>query len=139
MSVAAIAWGGTAILKDSGERGSERLVALSHPPLESNGTLEIPAAGALERSGATAEAHSPAEQPLSGAAAETAPAPDFSEIDRLMERALESSRLPGAVIAVGQRSGVVFRRAYGERALLPAHEVMTPISFLVGIAFISAG
>ncbi len=43
-----------------------------------------------------------------------------------MARALESSRLPGAVVVVGQQSGVVFRRAYGQRAILPAREEMTP-------------
>jgi CubicO group peptidase (beta-lactamase class C family) len=50
---------------------------------------------------------------------------DIPEIDALMAKALRSQRTPGAVVIVGRRDGVVFRRAYGRRALLPQREEMT--------------
>jgi uncharacterized protein YbbC (DUF1343 family) len=49
------------------------------------------------------------------------PAPlDIPEIDALVQRALDEHRMPGAVVIIGRKSGVLFRRAYGQRALLPA-------------------
>lgn len=51
---------------------------------------------------------------------------DIAEIDELMQRALRSDRAPGAVILVGRRDGVLFRRAYGRRAIVPKREAMTP-------------
>jgi serine-type D-Ala-D-Ala carboxypeptidase len=51
---------------------------------------------------------------------------EIPEIDELVTRAIRSGRTPGAVVVVGRRSGVVFRRAYGRRAILPEREEMTP-------------
>jgi CubicO group peptidase (beta-lactamase class C family) len=50
---------------------------------------------------------------------------EIPEIDTLMAKALRSQRTPGAVVIVGRRDGVVFRRAYGRRAILPQREEMT--------------
>ena len=47
------------------------------------------------------------------------------EIDELVTRAIRAGRTPGAVVIVGRRSGVVFRRAYGRRAIVPEREEMT--------------
>lgn len=50
---------------------------------------------------------------------------DIPEIDALMSRALRSRKTPGAVIIVGRRDGVVFRRAYGRRSIIPKRHDMT--------------
>jgi CubicO group peptidase (beta-lactamase class C family) len=50
---------------------------------------------------------------------------EIPEIDDLVTRAIRAGRTPGAVVVVGRRSGVVFRRAYGRRAILPEREDMT--------------
>lgn len=58
---------------------------------------------------------------------ERAPTPiEIPEIDELVRRAIRAGRTPGAVVVVGRRSGVVFERAYGRRAILPEREDMTP-------------
>jgi len=43
----------------------------------------------------------------------------------LVEQAIRSGKAPGAVVIAGRRTGVVFRRAYGQRALVPEHLPMT--------------
>jgi CubicO group peptidase (beta-lactamase class C family) len=64
--------------------------------------------------------------PAAAASASDAPAPiDIPEIDDLVTRAIRADRTPGAVVVVGRQSGVVFRRAYGRRAILPEREDMT--------------
>jgi uncharacterized protein YbbC (DUF1343 family)/CubicO group peptidase (beta-lactamase class C family) len=50
---------------------------------------------------------------------------EIPAIDALVQRALEEHRMPGAVVIVGRKSGVLFRRAYGQRAILPAPAPMT--------------
>jgi uncharacterized protein YbbC (DUF1343 family)/CubicO group peptidase (beta-lactamase class C family) len=47
------------------------------------------------------------------------------DIDRTIEEAIQQKRLPGAVVLVGHDGQVVYRKAYGERALLPKSEPMT--------------
>ncbi|MBN2573649.1 MAG: DUF1343 domain-containing protein [Deltaproteobacteria bacterium] len=58
-------------------------------------------------------------------AAKQAPAAWLQGIDRLVADALARQKLPGCVIAVGRRSGVVYSKAFGLRALLPDKEAMT--------------
>jgi CubicO group peptidase (beta-lactamase class C family) len=53
------------------------------------------------------------------------PLMDIPEIDDLVTRAIRAGRTPGAVVVVGRQSGVVFRRAYGRRAIVPEREAMT--------------
>lgn len=48
-----------------------------------------------------------------------------NEIDQAVRRAVHSHVAPGFVVAVGRADGLVFLRAYGDRALLPAKEPMT--------------
>ncbi len=53
---------------------------------------------------------------------------DFSggpAIDRAIEEAIQQNRLPGAVILVGHDGHVVYRKAYGQRAVVPRPEAMT--------------
>ena len=46
-------------------------------------------------------------------------------IDKVVAEAIERQETPGAVVLVARRGGVVWRRAYGSRALVPAPEAMT--------------
>jgi len=46
-------------------------------------------------------------------------------IDALVEKDIADKKLPGAVIIVGHKGKIVFRKAYGNRALVPAAEKMT--------------
>jgi uncharacterized protein YbbC (DUF1343 family)/CubicO group peptidase (beta-lactamase class C family) len=50
----------------------------------------------------------------------------LSRIDGLVEAAIKERLLPGAVVLVGQGDDTVFVRAYGNRAVVPAAEAMTP-------------
>ena len=45
--------------------------------------------------------------------------------DEPIESAIQAGLIPGAVLLVGHDGKVVYRKAYGERALLPQHEPMT--------------
>jgi uncharacterized protein YbbC (DUF1343 family)/CubicO group peptidase (beta-lactamase class C family) len=47
-------------------------------------------------------------------------------IDAAVAESVARKELPGAVVLVARRGGVVWRRAYGARALVPAREEMTP-------------
>lgn len=49
----------------------------------------------------------------------------LAEIGTVVEGAIARNEVPGAVVVVGRRDRVVFRKAYGSRALVPAHEAMT--------------
>jgi uncharacterized protein YbbC (DUF1343 family)/CubicO group peptidase (beta-lactamase class C family) len=49
----------------------------------------------------------------------------LSRIDAVVADAIAAHRLPGAVVLVGRGDTVVFRRAYGSRALDPVREPMT--------------
>ncbi len=46
-------------------------------------------------------------------------------IDAAVEDALASESVPGAVVVVGRRDGVLFRRAYGYREVEPERQAMT--------------
>src|SRR5271154_2292621 len=54
-----------------------------------------------------------------------AQSPDFSSIDALVNQAVEQKQIPGAVVEIGHKGRVVFRRVYGERSLEPVRETMT--------------
>jgi uncharacterized protein YbbC (DUF1343 family)/CubicO group peptidase (beta-lactamase class C family) len=56
-----------------------------------------------------------AQQTFSGAAA----------VDEQINRAVSTGLIPGAVLLIGHEGQVVYRKAYGERALIPAREAMT--------------
>lgn len=50
---------------------------------------------------------------------------DFSAADAAIEKAIADDEIPGAVLLVGHRGRVVYRKAYGSRALVPQREPMT--------------
>src|SRR5437588_11729243 len=56
-----------------------------------------------------------AQQTFSGAAA----------ADEQINRAVSTGLIPGAVLLIGHDGQVVYRKAYGERALIPGREAMT--------------
>jgi uncharacterized protein YbbC (DUF1343 family)/CubicO group peptidase (beta-lactamase class C family) len=56
------------------------------------------------------------------AAAQDAALPD---LDRAVEAAIADKKLPGAVVLIGQGDTILFRKAYGRRAVAPADERMT--------------
>jgi uncharacterized protein YbbC (DUF1343 family)/CubicO group peptidase (beta-lactamase class C family) len=49
----------------------------------------------------------------------------LASIDALVEKDIVDKKLPGAVVLVGHKGKIVFRKAYGNRALVPAVEKMT--------------
>jgi uncharacterized protein YbbC (DUF1343 family)/CubicO group peptidase (beta-lactamase class C family) len=46
-------------------------------------------------------------------------------IDDVVARAIDAREIPGAVVLIGRRGGVVFAKAYGQRSLEPEPEPMT--------------
>src|SRR5580698_3800086 len=46
-------------------------------------------------------------------------------VDDVITQAIAQNRLPGAVLLVGHNGQIVYRKAYGDRALVPAKEAMT--------------
>ncbi|MGH9650952.1 MAG: serine hydrolase domain-containing protein, partial [Terriglobales bacterium] len=49
----------------------------------------------------------------------------FAALDAVLEKAVGEGEIPGAVVVVGQGDAVVYRRAFGWRALEPEREPMT--------------
>ncbi|MGP8092002.1 MAG: serine hydrolase [Candidatus Sulfotelmatobacter sp.] len=49
----------------------------------------------------------------------------LGEVDSIIEQAIADKNIPGAVLVVGHDGKVVYRKAYGSRALEPRREVMT--------------
>src|SRR5579871_3304230 len=48
-----------------------------------------------------------------------------SALDAAINQAIEQGRLPGAVLVIGHEGKEVYRKAYGQRVLIPAREAMT--------------
>ena len=46
-------------------------------------------------------------------------------VDSVIQQAISDGNIPGAVLLVGHNGKVVYRKAYGNRALEPHHELMT--------------
>jgi len=49
----------------------------------------------------------------------------LGEVDSIIDQAIASGNIPGAVLIVGHDGKVVYRKAYGSRALEPRREAMT--------------
>jgi CubicO group peptidase (beta-lactamase class C family) len=47
-------------------------------------------------------------------------------MDAVIADAIADKKLPGAVVLVGRKGRIVWRKAYGARAVEPVREVMTP-------------
>jgi uncharacterized protein YbbC (DUF1343 family)/CubicO group peptidase (beta-lactamase class C family) len=54
-----------------------------------------------------------------------APPVRLAGVDSVIQQAIAEGSIPGAVLIVGHDGKVVYRRAYGHRALEPRHETMT--------------
>lgn len=52
--------------------------------------------------------------------------PASKSVDALINHAVRENVIPGAVLLVGHDGEIVYRKAYGQRALLPKPEPMTP-------------
>ena len=59
------------------------------------------------------------------AAASAQTFPRAADLDALIDQAIREDKIPGAVLLVGHQGQVVYRKAYGYRALVPAKEPMT--------------
>jgi uncharacterized protein YbbC (DUF1343 family) len=51
--------------------------------------------------------------------------PGTAEIDSAINQAIHEGKLPGAVLLIGHDGQVAYRKAYGERSLVPDREAMT--------------
>src|SRR5204863_7192168 len=47
------------------------------------------------------------------------------KLDSVIEQAIQENRITGAVLIVGHNGEIVYRKAYGRRALVPRAEAMT--------------
>jgi uncharacterized protein YbbC (DUF1343 family)/CubicO group peptidase (beta-lactamase class C family) len=50
----------------------------------------------------------------------------LAALDKAVEQSIARGETPGAVVLVARRGRVVWRKAFGARAVKPAHEAMTP-------------
>ena len=50
----------------------------------------------------------------------------LAQMDAVIAEGIANKKLPGAVVLIGRKGRVVWRKAYGARTLEPAREVMTP-------------
>ncbi|HEY6412060.1 MAG TPA: sodium/solute symporter, partial [Edaphobacter sp.] len=64
-------------------------------------------------------------QPLGYAVANQPQTPDFTPISTLINQAIAAKKLPGAVVLIGHNDKVIFKQAYGNRAVEPTVEPMT--------------
>lgn len=69
----------------------------------------------------------PASKPQSHAAviAHSTNDPRLSALDDAINSAISRDEIPGAVVLVGQRDRILYRKAYGSRSILPQREPMT--------------
>jgi uncharacterized protein YbbC (DUF1343 family)/CubicO group peptidase (beta-lactamase class C family) len=98
------------------------LIAVGQP----GRTLSLAAAGqAPPQSGAGGQGTTAgAARPGPGAAV-TFDVARLAEVDALVEAAIKAKQLPGAVVLVGHDDAVVYRKAFGNRAVEPSVEPMT--------------
>lgn len=88
--------------------------------------IAAPAAVAAAAPAAAKAASAPAASPLShGSPAASAHTIDSDGIEWIVDEEIAAGRIPGAVILIGDKDGVLYRRAFGHRALTPRLERMT--------------
>ena len=61
-----------------------------------------------------------------GAAEQNTVPSDLSGVDAVVQAAIDRGEVPGAVLVVGNAQGILYRKAYGNRALKPDTIPMTP-------------
>jgi uncharacterized protein YbbC (DUF1343 family)/CubicO group peptidase (beta-lactamase class C family) len=113
---ASLLWTLAVVLAACGER-SRVLPALAPEPVVARGL-----AGAAVTA---VEAPTLLEAGATGAATESTGGVPGPAIDAAVARAITDQSVPGAVVIVGRRDGVLFRRAYGHREVLPDRVPMT--------------
>ncbi len=90
------------------------------------GSAKVPArappAPKTAKSPEAADAGPPSD---AGGSSAIEPESPFAAIDEVVSAAIEAGNLPGCVVVVGRRDEILFRRAYGSRALLPERLPMT--------------
>jgi uncharacterized protein YbbC (DUF1343 family)/CubicO group peptidase (beta-lactamase class C family) len=60
------------------------------------------------------------------APARTVNDPRLADVDSVIEQSIAKDEIPGGVLLVGSHGRIVWRKAYGSRAILPKREAMTP-------------
>ncbi|MHB8735805.1 MAG: exo-beta-N-acetylmuramidase NamZ domain-containing protein [Terriglobales bacterium] len=75
--------------------------------------------------GSLIAAKTPPLGPVATTPAAAATGPQWSELDAIVNKAIQAQQLPGAVLIVGHNGHIVYRRAYGDRAVEPSREAMT--------------
>ncbi len=61
----------------------------------------------------------------SAAASPRAGTPSFSNVDTIIQEAIDKGDMPGAVVLIGHNGKIVHRKAFGFRSLEPTREAMT--------------
>ena len=51
--------------------------------------------------------------------------PAAKDLDDIIQQGIDQNRMPGAVLIIGHEGKVVYRKAYGKRAIVPQSETMT--------------
>ncbi len=74
---------------------------------------------------AAVAAHGSESSAAAAAASADAPAVRLGAVDSIIQQAIANGDIPGAVLIVGHDGKVVYRKAYGQRALEPRRETMT--------------
>jgi uncharacterized protein YbbC (DUF1343 family)/CubicO group peptidase (beta-lactamase class C family) len=74
---------------------------------------------------AAAVSHPEAQSIAAVVASAAAPPVRLGAVDAIIEQAIADGNIPGAVLIVGHNDKVVYRKAYGRRALEPKREPMT--------------
>jgi uncharacterized protein YbbC (DUF1343 family)/CubicO group peptidase (beta-lactamase class C family) len=81
------------------------------------------------RHSSSGNSHSPAHlATLSSGAKELHPrksAQNFSDLDVIVQEAVDQGKMPGAVVIVGHNGRIVYRKAFGSKSLEPTREPMT--------------
>ena len=49
----------------------------------------------------------------------------FDQLDRIVLEAIKAKQTPGAVVLIGKGDQIVYEKAYGLRAVVPAEEAMS--------------
>jgi uncharacterized protein YbbC (DUF1343 family)/CubicO group peptidase (beta-lactamase class C family) len=79
---------------------------------------------ALSAASLLAQAPSPAR--AGNGASGSVAAEQLAELDDVLQRSIDNGEIPGGVLLVGHRGRIIYRKAFGDRAILPAREPMTP-------------
>jgi uncharacterized protein YbbC (DUF1343 family) len=93
--------------------------------MKREGKIIAPLACLLLAAAALAQSSGPAPLPSAAPSAAGMSAAQLAHIDEAVEAEIAKKQLPGAVVLVGRQGKIVWRRAYGHRALEPAPEPMT--------------